>query len=106
MKVIVNSKAFESALIKAFDIDCHVLQLFGDGFKNNADLNFGTTRYQQDFSIGVTLSKDSSFRDTVTFNNLGMAKLLLFLKTLKEQPIVITIEDETIRCEQFVIDFI
>lgn len=106
MKIIVSVTSFKVALITAFDIDCHVLQLFGDGFKNHADLNFGTTKYQQDFSIGVILSKDSSFRDTIRFNNLGMAKLLLFLKTLSDQPIVITIEDETIRCEQFVIDFI
>lgn len=99
MKIIVNSKTFAEKIKEAFDVDAHVIYWRG----SEGSLIFGTAKYQSD--IKFTTERQYGVSDQCRFNNLGMAKLMLFLKTLKEQPIVLTLENETICVEQSVIYF-
>lgn len=99
MKIIVNSKTFAEKIKEAFDVDAHFIQWYG----NDGELLFNTRKYQAD--IKYTTERQYGVTDNCRFNNLGMAKLMLFLKTLKEQPIVLTLEDENICVEQAVIYF-
>lgn len=101
MKLIISSRAFAEKLKEAFDVGAHVIQYF----PSQGTLQFGTTKYQSDVSMPVE-KQYAAVSDFCTFNNLGMAKLLMFLKTLSEQPITLTIEEETIRVEHVVIDFV
>lgn len=101
MKIIVSSKLLAEKLQEAFNIDAHCIQYFaGDG-----TIQFGTTKYQSDVLLNCERQYLSN-SETLNFNNLGMAKLLFFLKKIREQPITLTLEQETIRVEHSVIDFI
>jgi len=100
MKLIVNSKVFAEKLKEAFDVDCHYMQWYG----NDGTLIFGTTKYQTD--VEYKTERQYGVTDNAKFNNLAMAKLLLFLKGLSEQPITLTLENETVRVEYSVVDFL
>ena len=100
MKIKVNSTAFANDIERAFEANCHYIAWDG----NTGHLTFGTTKYQSD--VLHFTERQVNVRDQVEFNNLGMAKLLVFLRRLKMQPITLTLEDGTIRVEHSVIDFI
>lgn len=100
MKLIVNSKVFASKIEQAFSVDAHCIQWH----PSDGTLIFGTKQYQSDVIFSVE-KQYATVGETKTFNNLGMAKLLFFLKTLKEQPLTLTIEEDEIKVEHAVIYF-
>lgn len=105
MKIIVNSKTLRQMLKKSFEVDAHCIKAFGNSINNYGSIHFGTRKYQSDIEMDVTFTKGSSLNDVVHFKALPMVNLYNFLKTLSEQPIVVTFEDDRIRVEQFIIDF-
>jgi hypothetical protein len=54
------------------------------------------------FSVEKQYAKISEVK---TFNNLGMAKLLFFLKSISEHPLTLTINEDEIKVEHAVIRF-
>jgi len=100
MKVIVNCKTFRKVIKQAFDVDCHVIQYM----PSQGSLIFGTTKYQSD--IVLPIEKQYPDRsETIKFNNFKMAKLHSFLGLLKEQPIVVEIDEEDIKVTGSIVEF-
>ena len=98
MRTIVSSKAFHEALKKAFKIECHCISISDDS------IGFLTRRYQEDFYFHICKNYKQS-NETIVFNNLKMARLMDFLKTIPEQPISIEIDSEGIGLEGVIVRF-
>lgn len=100
MEIIVNSETFANKIEQAFAVDAHCIQWHA----SDGTIIFGTKQYQSDVIFSVE-KRYATVNETKTFNNLGMAKLLFFLKQLKEQPIKLTIDEDEIKVEGAVIYF-
>lgn len=103
MKLIISSSVLRDAIKQAFDVDAHYIKSYVE-ISGHGTLTFGTTKYQSDISVSCDFREHNS--EVVHFNNLAMANLYNFLKMLREQPIVVIFDFETVRVEQCVIDFI
>ena len=100
MKIIVAVSALTKAIEDAFKVNVHCVQYF----PTQGCILFVTTQYQSD----VTLHCEKQYKDhseTVLFNNIAFARLLDVLKKLPEQPIALTIEEDALILEHFVMYF-
>lgn len=100
MKIIISSELFANKIEQAFSVDAHCIQWY----PSDGTIIFGTRKYQSDV-IFSTERQYATAPETKTFNNLAMAKLLFFLKTLRNQPLTITIDEDDITVEHSVIHF-